>query len=62
MIEFLTSDPAIFLATGLALALTTVTILRDTRAQRALEAKDIVLAVAMPIADMREPDPMDVAA
>ena len=62
MIEFLTSDPAIFLATGLALALTTVTILRDTRAQRALEAEDVVLAVAMPVAEVREPDPMELAA
>ena len=61
MIEFLTSDTAIFLATGIALALTSVTILRDARTQRAIEERETVLAAAL-VAEVREPDPMELAA
>lgn len=34
MIEFLTSDPAIFLMCGVGLVMTTLSIVRDTRTQR----------------------------
>jgi hypothetical protein len=60
MIEFLTSDSAIFLATGLALTLTTLTIVRDTRNQHAIEAQEPVLAATA--TDFHEPDQMELAA
>ena len=59
MIEFLTSDSAIFLATGVALAVTSLTIVRDARAQRAMEEQVTVLAAAT---EIREPEPMELAA
>ncbi len=34
MIEFLTSDPAVFLMCGVGLIMTTLSIIRDTRTQR----------------------------
>ena len=34
MIEFLTSDPAMFLMCGIGLVMTTLSIVRDTRSQR----------------------------
>jgi hypothetical protein len=43
MIEILTSDPAILLISGLGLAVTAISIARDTRAQRANAAPDELL-------------------
>ena len=59
MIELLTSDPAIFLVTATGLVVTAVSIVRDTRAQRAIVAQQAPLTV---IADVRAPDPMELAA
>lgn len=59
MIELLTSDPAILLVTATGLVVTAVSIVRDTRAQRAIVAQQTPLTV---VADMREPEPMELAA
>jgi hypothetical protein len=59
MIELLTSDPAILLVTATGLAVTAVSIVRDTRAQRAIAAQQAPLTV---VAEAPAPDPMELAA
>ena len=59
MIELLTSDPAILFATATGLVVTAFSIVRDTRAQRAMVAQQTALTV---VADTREPEPMELAA
>ena len=59
MIELLTSDPAILVVTATGLVATAFSIVRDTRAQRAIAARQAPLTV---VAEISEPDPMELAA
>lgn len=59
MIELLTSDPAIFLATACGLVATALVIVRDARAQRSMVAEQPTVAL---VVDQREPDGMELAA
>ena len=58
MIDLLTSDPAILFVTATGLVVTAMSIVRDARAQRAIAAQEAALTVV----DVREPEPMELAA